>query len=333
MPKITVIVPVYNAEKTIKRAVNSITGQSFSDFELILVDDGSKDASGRLCDMLAKEDARIKVIHKQNAGVSAARNDGMKAASGEYIQFVDSDDYLPDNFLERMICTQEEYGRDTFVWCGVNVIYENLKTTDKLLFFREPDKRIITSTEDIFALFQVNLLNPLDNKLFVRDIIVKNHLRMDESIQIAEDLLFNIQYLESLDHRMQIVVENTLAYSYVQSNDNSLSNRYYPDSYDIHRRILRELWDYGKKIRITKRNRNIFYEKYWEYVMNALENYQREECSLTLRQKRKIRGRMLRDSFFQKGLKLKKNKMSRGPYLCMRLRSAILLTLYEKVRN
>ena len=94
--KISIIVPVYNSEKYLPETAQSILKQSFSDFELILVDDGSKDGSGKICDQLAAKDTRIKVIHKTNGGICSARNAGLKEAAGEYIAFCDNDDiYLP----------------------------------------------------------------------------------------------------------------------------------------------------------------------------------------------------------------------------------------------
>ena len=94
MPVISVICPVYNAEKYLARAVKSVLAQSFEDFELILVDDGSTDNSGELCDAFAAEDKRVRVIHQANGGVSRARNAGIDSARGEYIAFIDSDDYV-----------------------------------------------------------------------------------------------------------------------------------------------------------------------------------------------------------------------------------------------
>lgn len=95
MPQISVIVPVYNAEKSLNRCVDSILAQTFTDFELILVNDGSKDSSGQICDRYVLSDPRVRVIHKSNGGVSSARNLGLDAAGCEFITFCDSDDYTP----------------------------------------------------------------------------------------------------------------------------------------------------------------------------------------------------------------------------------------------
>ncbi len=98
-PTISVIVPVYNAESTLQRCVDSILAQTFEDFELILINDGSKDQSGDICDEYAAKDSRVKVIHKPNGGVSSARNAGLRIAHGEYIAFIDSDDYIDNDYL------------------------------------------------------------------------------------------------------------------------------------------------------------------------------------------------------------------------------------------
>jgi len=115
MPEISVIVPVYNVEKYLSRCIDSILNQTFSDFELILVDDGSTDNCGAICDEYAQKDSRIRVIHQENQGVSSARNHGVEAAMGEYVTFVDSDDWLDSVFLERMYQAMIRYDADMSV--------------------------------------------------------------------------------------------------------------------------------------------------------------------------------------------------------------------------
>ena len=102
-PKISVIVPVYNAEKYLHRCIDSILSQTFTDFELLLIDDGSKDGSGAICDEYAAKDNRVRVFHKENGGVSSARNLGLDNACGEWVTFVDADDYVRPSYLATYI--------------------------------------------------------------------------------------------------------------------------------------------------------------------------------------------------------------------------------------
>ena len=106
-PIVSIIVPVYNAEKFLNRCVDSILGQEYKDFELILVDDGSRDMSGSICDAYAKTDERVVVIHKENSGVSDTRNQGIERAKGTYLQFVDSDDWLTPDATKLMVRAAE----------------------------------------------------------------------------------------------------------------------------------------------------------------------------------------------------------------------------------
>ena len=114
-PKVSVIVPVYNTEKYLKQCIDSISSQTLSQIEIILVDDGSKEECALLCDELAQSDSRIKVIHKTNAGPGLARNTGMEASSGEYIGFVDSDDYVKPEMYEALYTSAVKYNADLVV--------------------------------------------------------------------------------------------------------------------------------------------------------------------------------------------------------------------------
>lgn len=124
MPELSIIVPVYKVEKYLPRCIDSILAQTFRDFELILIDDGSPDNCGAICDDYAARDSRIKVIHQENAGVSAARNAGLDIASGTYLGFVDSDDWIEPEMYETMIATAKEKNVDVVV-CGINYCEED----------------------------------------------------------------------------------------------------------------------------------------------------------------------------------------------------------------
>lgn len=122
MPAVSVIVPIYKAEAFLRKCADSILKQTFSYLELILVDDGSPDKSGAICDDIAAEDARVRVIHKKNAGVSEARNDGLNAAQGRFIAFVDSDDWIEPDMLETMYNAMLESGADCAACGNMNVV-------------------------------------------------------------------------------------------------------------------------------------------------------------------------------------------------------------------
>ena len=118
--KISVIVPVYNAENYLSRCVQSILSQNYKDFELLLVDDGSSDMSGSICDGFARLDARVKVWHQRNKGVSAARNQGMRMASGEWVTFVDADDMVDTDYLQNFVV--DDLREDDIVFQGLRIV-------------------------------------------------------------------------------------------------------------------------------------------------------------------------------------------------------------------
>lgn len=136
--RISVIVPVYNVEKYIKRCLESLLNQTYKNLEIIIIDDGTKDSSGKICDEISKSDSRIKVIHQKNQGLSGARNTGLKNSTGEYITFVDSDDYIDNKMFEKMLSTLKTNNAD-IIECGTiycdekgNYIKENTKNKIKI---------------------------------------------------------------------------------------------------------------------------------------------------------------------------------------------------------
>ena len=131
-PLISVIVPVYNTEKYLKKCIDSIIMQTYKEFELFLVDDGSTDSCPMLCDEYAVTDSRVKVIHKKNEGQGMARNMALDAASGKYISFIDSDDWVVPNMLEKMVNAAEQYSAD-IVFCGI-AVFNGLKITENRYF-------------------------------------------------------------------------------------------------------------------------------------------------------------------------------------------------------
>lgn len=139
--KISVIVPVYNVEKYIKQCLESILNQTYKNLEIILIDDGSKDSSGTICDSFAKEDCRIKVIHQNNQGLSGARNTGLKNITGEYITFIDSDDFIKNKMFEEMISILKEKNADIIecgtIYCDEKGSYIKENTKNKIEIYEK----------------------------------------------------------------------------------------------------------------------------------------------------------------------------------------------------
>lgn len=179
---ISVIVPVYDTEKYIERCVKSICDQSYRNLEIILIDDGSKDTSGRICDQLAIEDSRIKVIHQFNAGVSSARNAGIEAAGGDYLTFADSDDYLHPRMIERLHTVLKENEADISS-CEYTSGEPELSVNEaeiSLIF----DK--VNGISDMLC--NKNITYAVNGKLFLRSTV--NGVRFHTEYSHNEDLLF-----------------------------------------------------------------------------------------------------------------------------------------------
>lgn len=195
-PLISVIVPVYNVEQYLSRCVESILEQTFQNWELLLIDDGSLDCSGDICEEYAKKDSRIRVFHKENGGVSSARNLGIDNANGEWITFIDSDDYIQPGFLEGLYEPIAQGEQVDFVHGGcVNVKNEELVSINQSYeYYVGDDKNILFQK---LRGLTVSKLFRLENVKHWSD---GQPLRFDEKMKIAEDLAFTLDYALYVSH-------------------------------------------------------------------------------------------------------------------------------------
>lgn len=193
MIMISIIVPVYNTEQYLPRCIDSILNQSYTDFELLLIDDGSSDGSGAICDAYAEKDNRIRAFHKENGGVSSARNLGLKEAKGEWVCFVDSDDELMSNALQVMVdgaCDEVD-----LVMAGYEVYNDDGEKTYSLEKFISNLMPNESAVKEMYAPTDYRYQGYIWNKLFRLSLISSNSIRFAEDFFFNEDRLFVTQFI------------------------------------------------------------------------------------------------------------------------------------------
>ncbi len=223
-PTISIIIPIYNMKQFLGRCLDSVVNQTYDSLEIILVNDGSTDSSGDICHTYAQNDNRIKVIHQVNSGVSSARNTGLDAATGDYISFVDPDDYIELNTYETLI---------PYLGNDIDILRFNAKRKGEILNwlpfkgeysgdrFEQEVVLPMIGSEKFGGMF---ILGVLWVHLFKRDLIEKNHIRFNKELRRCEDRLFTIT---TMLHANKMFFVDDILYHY-QVNDESLSNRYDP---------------------------------------------------------------------------------------------------------
>ncbi|WP_024867330.1 glycosyltransferase [Butyrivibrio sp. FCS014] len=230
---VSIIVPIYNVERYLVRCLESIINQSYANLEIILVDDGSTDGSGKICDKYGLKDSRIKVIHRSNGGLSAARNSGLSVASGEYIAFVDSDDYIDSNMVESMfLCAQKNNA--TVVTCGRMRVSGDCFEPQKVV----EGEKVVASEEAIRQIFIGGYISEaVWDKLFKREAIINKRFPEGE---INEDIELVIAILGDAE---KIVYLGEALYFYCE-NEGSITRSGYKHNKMIMLKHLRNIEDY-----------------------------------------------------------------------------------------
>lgn len=216
---ISVIVPVFNVEKYLDKCIKSIVNQTYKNLEIILVDDGSPDNCPQICEDWAKKDSRIKVIHKKNGGLSSARNAALEIAQGDYITFVDSDDWVENDMAQSMLTCANQNGAD-IVCCGF--YFDNLDGSGRAQSF---EKAEYENKEIARNLLLDNIRPEVCSKLYSKELI--KQFRFDESIKYAEDLPFNF-YL--MLNAKKLCCTGIRCYHYLLNSGNSITTSYITDA-------------------------------------------------------------------------------------------------------
>lgn len=213
---ITIIIPIYNSEYTLNKCIDSILNQTLHNWELLLIDDGSTDRSGDICDHYAAKDQRIQVFHKKNAGVSSARNIGLEYAKGEWIVFVDSDDFVKESYLAHLLEHSQKQ-------VDLIISYAEIHNGDNIQKESYPSKLVDdTNFESMFIENDMHWHTSPWSKLYKRNIIKEHHLRFCEGMHIGEDAVFLYSYMLCSN---RIYISNDTDYCYFAYNEGSLTKR------------------------------------------------------------------------------------------------------------
>lgn len=292
---ISIIMPIYNSEKFLDRAIQSVLNQSWKKFELLLIDDGSTDDSYSICTSYSTKDKRVKVFKKTNQGVSSARNFGLSQASGEYISFIDSDDAYSPNYLESLINGQKnEY--DLTV-CGI------IRNNEEKNCFSLELKSKEEINNKIIDLLNSGLFNSPVNKLYKNSIIKINNIKFNEQSSMGEDYLFNLDYLDCSSNCRFI---NQAEYIYYIQNQ-SITYRYREDEFVRRRYSIDRTSEYFKKYNI----KNDFCDS-----MKIKLVYSCSMQEFAFKNKRKVYNEFKKDSYFS--VERPKTKTLLILYYCMK---------------
>lgn len=289
MDLISVIIPVYNVEKYLDRCLESVTQQTYKNLEIILVDDGAPDNSGKICDEWAKRDARIKVIHKENAGLGYARNSGLDVATGKYVSFVDSDDYIALNMYETMMSKILQAQADTCL-CGHYRKYRDYKETKEISF-----GNACFSGKDVVGKILSGMIGNFPEAgndfelemcvwqgLFSMEIINRNNIRFPSEREfISEDIIFDLDYYM---HSEAVATVSECLYYYCM-NGASLTQTFRPDRFEkeviLYKEILARSKQKGLNIKI--RADRSFLGRARRYMVSVVANKKGAECDALLK--------------------------------------------------
>ena len=299
-PAISIIIPAYKVEAWVRRAVQTLQGQTFDRWELIIVDDGSPDRTGEICDELATTDSRIRVIHQQNCGAAGARNNAIAVARGKYLYFMDADDWCEPTMLEDMHSFAEANDLQLVVtgfyidtYYGENQFYREQRNAPNVVYATQQEFR-----ENACKLFDAQLLYAPWNKLYRRDYLADNNILFPATFW--DDLPFNLDVVRNVE---RVGCIDGHYYHFLRAREESENTRYRSDMYD--KREEEHGWmtalfaDWGID---TLEVREFLARRYAERLVGCVENVTNKNCALTSAEKKAEIARMIQTPQAKKAL-------------------------------
>ena len=311
---VSVIIPVYQSGVHLKKCIESILEQTYKNTEIILVDDGSDDGSEELCDSYSQEYNNVFAIHQKNRGVSYARNRGVSYAKGEYVLFVDSDDYIDRDYLENALGIFESQNVDMYL-CG----YQNVKKEGKIKEKRYyPGVRnAVWKYDDIdsivLRLFVSTALHAIGTKVYKRDIIRENKIKFKEKWKYYEDIYFCLEYLS---YCKKIYTQNTVMYYYQIDVPGSLSKQYSNREYEVLYDTYKLLFKLAKLHQKDLESGRLFYKLYLSKIQCFL-NLKMQEQKRYTPNIRRLYKRISEDTFYKRAIFCFHNDKNME-YLCIK---------------
>lgn len=289
--KVSVIMPVYKVEKYVGKAIESIQNQTLQEFEFLIVDDGTPDNSGKICDEYAEKDSRLKVFHKENGGAPSARNMAIEIAQGEYLYFMDSDDWAEPTMLEDM------YGlakRDDAQLVIAGFYIDTYYDEDKYLTDEFVTEDAVYSNKESFRknaykLFDKNLLYTPWNKLFERKYIQSNNLKFPQTFW--DDFPFNLSIVRNIE---RVTITSKMYYHFMRARAESETAAYRPNMYQKREEEHEWMLDLYKNWNVhNMESKEMISRRYIERFVGCVENLTNPNCDLSYKEKRREVKRML----------------------------------------
>lgn len=262
MDKVSIVLPIYNSQNTLKETILSILNQTYTNLEIIAINDGSTDNSDKICKEIAQKDKRLKYSYRSNKGVSYTRNEAIRKSTGKYIMFIDSDDKYKSDTIEKMVSYIENY---ELVICGYERI--NLKTNRSVIKKIKKTEFLQSNFEEMIKITQKNnLFNQIWNKIYKSQIIKENNILFDESISLGEDFKFVLDYVSKCRKVMFI---DDILYSYINGTE-GLNQKFRKNKLEIRTKNSLYLWDYFMK---NNYDMNYAYHDYLISCASGLKNF------------------------------------------------------------
>ena len=332
-PVFSIIVPVYNAGSFLAKCIESIIGQTFKNIEIILINDGSVDDSLSVCHKFKEFDERIIVTDQKNAGPSIAKNVGIEISRGEYILFVDADDYIETDMVICMHKELKKTGSDLII-CGyrVNEMFHDCAVVREVSFDANVyDGKI--DRQDFAVLYKKPMINQNWNKVYCTNIIQSNKIRFKNNLSLGEDLLFNLEYMK---HCRKITVINDSLYNFNRSNTGSLTHVFREDFPIIQKALyndvcdfVRSYYDFDNGIYIPEAG-----DVYLQTMISYIATVTRSNDITSQKRRQIIKTIVADEELHDISVNIKKDNIKKRFLFCLfRTRAVHLLIMLLKERN